>query len=311
MSKENIQMQNRADKNSNLLLLGLVAPVIIIWGCNFAVMRVGVHETGPFLLATLRFFIASIPLIFFIKKPKVPFYFIAVYGITFGLGQFGFLFTAIKLGLPSGMASLIVQLQVVFTPIFALIFLNQRIFATTILGTITSLIGLVIILSTPSNTELSTPSNTEIIPLFLGVMAAMSWGASNVVIAWGASRNYAYNPVALVIWASALLPAPFLLAAGITGELTNIRFERLIPALLPAFYLGAIATVIAYYFWVKALSLFPTSSVAPFSLLIPVIGIALGYVIFGETLSTTEIAGCAFIIFGVIIHMYSLSKRKT
>ena len=294
-------MQNRADKNSNLLLLGLVAPVIIIWGYNFAVIRVGVHETGPFLLAALRFFIASVPLIFFIQKPKIPFYFIAVYGITFGLSQFGFLFTATKLGLPSGMASLIVQLQVVFTPIFALIFLNQRIFAATILGIITSLIGLLIILSMPSN--------TEIIPLFLGVMSAMSWGASNVVIAWGASRNYAYNPVALVIWASALLPPPFLLAAGITGERTNITFERLIPALLPAFYLGAVATVIAYYFWVKAMSLFPTSSVAPFSLLIPVIGIALGYVIFGETLSTTEIAGCAFIIFGVIIHMYSLSTR--
>ncbi|WP_163575204.1 EamA family transporter [Halomonas faecis] len=282
-------------------MLRLVLPVIIIWGCNFAVMRIGVHEVGPFTLAALRFFIASVPLIFFIRRPRVPFIFIVVYSMTFGFGQFGLLFVAIWMGLPSGMASLLVQLQVVFTPLFALLALGQRIPLATGVAIIVSLCGLGFILS---ESGVAGPA-----PIILGVAAAMSWGASNVVVAWGSVHGLNYNPVSLVIWASAFLPIPFGIMAGVSGELSQATIADLWSALPPAIYLGLIATVMAYHFWVKAIATYTATAVAPFSLLIPIIGIYLGNVLFDEALGVARMTGSALIIVGIVIHMAGVRVR--
>lgn len=293
-------MLKRASQSTNAALLRLVLPVILIWGGNFAVMRVGVNEVGPYCLAVMRFLIASVPMVFFVRRPAVPFTFIVAYSLTFGLGQFGPLFLGIKLGLPSGMASLLVQLQVVFTPILVFFVLGQGVPAATVTAIIISLIGLGTIIFS------STGSGAGSVPVLLGAAAAFSWGASNVVVAWGSARGYRYNPVALVIWASSLLPAPFLVLALLTGEADGITFHGVLPALFPAVYLGLIATVVAYHFWVKALSMFPATSVAPFSLLIPIIGLLLGHMIFGETPTTSEALGSFLVVGGVIIHMAGL-----
>ncbi|RUA22180.1 hypothetical protein DSL92_07205 [Billgrantia gudaonensis] len=99
-------------------------------------------------------------------------------------------------------------------------------------------------------------------------------GASNVVVAWGSVHGLNYNPVSLVIWASAF-PIPFGILAGVTGELSQATVDDLWSALPPAMYLGLIATVMAYHFWVKAMATYTATAVAPFSLLIP-IGLSLG-----------------------------------
>ncbi|MTI12963.1 EamA family transporter, partial [Sansalvadorimonas verongulae] len=218
-------------KSTKTKLVWLVLPVVLIWGCNFAVMRVGVSEVGPFTLAALRFFIAAVPLIFFVSKPNVPFGFIVLYSLTFGFGQFGLLFSAIKIGLPSGMASLLVQLQAAFTPIIGVLVLKQRIPLCTVFAIAISLSGLAVIL-------FSTAQSASVLPIFLGTLAALSWGVSNVVVAWGAARNYDYNPVALVIWASAILPVPFIGAAVYSNELLEIGLIDILDALPSATYLG-------------------------------------------------------------------------
>ena len=290
--------------NQTSLLFLMVLPVIIIWGCNFAVMKIGMNQIGPFLLASLRFLVASIPLIFFIKKPQIPFKFIIAYSLTFGLGQFGLLFSAIKLGLPSGMASLLVQLQVMFTPIFSLLILKQRISTPTVWAICLSLVGLLIIIYSTQDVS------AELLPIILGCGAALSWALSNVVISWGKTQNYAYSPISLVVWASAMLPIPFLFMALFTGEFNQLSLTHLIYSLPSAFYLGVIATVIAYHFWVKALTNFPAAHVAPFSLLIPVIGLLLGSFMFDEVLSFYEILGCTFILIGLVCHVISLKSNQ-
>ena len=280
-------------------MLWLVLPVILIWGGNFAVMRIGVYEIGPFTLAAMRFLIAAFPLVLFVSRPKVPFAFIISYALTFGFGQFALLFLAIYLGLTSGMASLLVQLQVVFTPILALFFLKQRIPAATLVAIAISLSGLGIIL-------FETAGRSGLLPMVLGVGAALSWGASNLVIAWGASKGLKYNPIALVAWASMLLPLPFLVLASAAGEFENLAIVHVVEALLPAIYLGLIATIMAYYFWVKALATYKAANVAPFTLLIPIIGFILGNLLFSESLGGLRLMGSIIIITGILIHMIGI-----
>lgn len=289
---------------TSTLLLSMVTPTILIWGINFAVMRIGVNEVGPFTLAAMRFTISSLPFLMFFKRPAVPWTFVVFYALTFGLGQFGLLLVGIKLGLPSGLASLLAQLQVVFTPILAWIFLRQRIPGPTLLAILISLAGLGFVFAAQGAAQVKDGFGTA--PILLGVAAALFWSVSNVAIAVGASKGYSYHPISLIVWASLLLPIPFVSMGLAFGEFTHISLPHLLSALLPALYLGGIATVVAYYFWVRALSVFPASKVTPFSLLIPIIGLGVGSVLFGETLVAKEVIGCGLVISGIVVHAFGL-----
>ncbi len=293
----------RRDKSLFSLLI-MVLPVVVLWGLNFAVIRTGVTSIGAFTLGAMRFAIASLPFILFIRPPKVPVLFLASYAAFFGLVQFGLLFIGMRIGLPSGLASLLLQLQAVFTPVLALLTLREPIGRFTLGAIALSLAGLALILVADGQGE------SSLLPLLLGVGAAASWATSNVLIRFGARQGSEYDSLALVVWASLLLPVPFLILAGIGGELSALTPASLMAALWPAIYLGLMATIIGYVLWVRALATFDAATVAPFSLLIPVIGLSAGYLIFGEALSLQEAGGCALIIGGVVVHLIGTTLRR-
>lgn len=289
--------------NKTLALLSMTVPVVVIWGLNFAVIRVGVTGTGPFMLAAMRFAVASLPFLLFVPPPKVPFLFLASYAAFFAFMQFTFLFVGMKIGLPTGMASLLLQLQAVFTPALAFVLLGERVGRHTVVGMVASLAGLAAILSAAGDV------GGRLVPLLLGVAAAMSWAVSNVVVRIGVRRGYAYRPISLVVWASLIPVLPFSLLAWATGEVTPAAWDGLAAGILSALYLGLLGTVLAYVLWVRALSLFDGATVAPFSLMIPVIGLSAGYLLFGEVLGPAELAGSILIVAGVVVHVYGTVRR--
>lgn len=52
------------------LLLALL--VIVVWGLNFVVIKVGLHGMPPMLMGALRFMLAAFPAILFVRRPQVP-----------------------------------------------------------------------------------------------------------------------------------------------------------------------------------------------------------------------------------------------
>jgi hypothetical protein len=85
--------------------LALILAVVALWGFSFVAIKVALREIPPFALAALRFFLAAVPLVFFIKPPRMPWRFIAGYGLAIGFFQFGLLFLGMKLGMPAGLSS--------------------------------------------------------------------------------------------------------------------------------------------------------------------------------------------------------------
>lgn len=81
------------------------------WG-QFRAIKIGVREIPPLLLTGLRFLCAAVPAIVFVKPPKVAAKFVVAFGFMLGVVQFGLLFTAIHLGMPAGLSSVVMQLQV-------------------------------------------------------------------------------------------------------------------------------------------------------------------------------------------------------
>lgn len=290
--------------NKLFVLLSLTLPVVLIWGLNFAVIRVGVTNVGPFTLAAMRFAIASVPFLLFIARPKVPLVFLLSYSALFGFAQFTFLFVGLSIGLPTGIASLLLQLQAVFTPMLAFLMLQEDFSRYTAVAMAMSLAGLAAILNSAGQIQ------GGLVPALFGVGAAACWAMSNVVVRFGVRNGYKYRPISLVVWASLFPIVPFCILAWATGEISSHLWDGIGSGILSALYLGLLGTVVAYVLWVQALSLFDGATVAPFSLMIPVIGLAAGYVLFAEVLTWAEVAGSLLIVAGVFVHVVGTALRN-
>jgi len=75
--------------------LALLMVVVVVWGLNFAAMKVAVAGMPPFMLGCLRFILAAFPAVLFFRRPAVPLRWFVLYGMTISVGQFAFLFSAI------------------------------------------------------------------------------------------------------------------------------------------------------------------------------------------------------------------------
>ena len=119
--------------------------VVIVWGANFTVIKLGLNGVPSMLLVALRYLITAFPAVFFIKKPNTEWKYIILYGLAVGVGQFSCLFYAMEIGMPAGLASIIVQLQGFISPIFAYMFLHEKLKPKQIIGILIAGVGLYVI----------------------------------------------------------------------------------------------------------------------------------------------------------------------
>lgn len=279
------------------MLLALV--VIFAWGVNFAVIKVGVADVPPLLLGALRFLLAAFPAVLFFRAPKVPLRLYLLYGMTISVGQFALLFSAIHLGMPTGLASLVLQSQSFFTLLLAALVLKEHWSANQLAGLLLAAVGLVLIGSAHG---LSMP----LAGFLLTIAAAVMWACGNIVTrALGAYGPM--NQVAFVVWASLVPPIPFLLLSvwlegptAIQVALQHVSWQ----ALAALAYLAWVATLFGYGVWTRLLSRYPANRVAPFTLLVPLVGLTTGWLVFGEVLTPVHFAGGALLMVGLLINLF-------
>lgn len=188
------------------LLLALV--VILAWGVNFVVIKVGLHGVPPMLLGGLRFLLASVPAVFFVRRPRISWRLLVLYGSTILLGQFVFLFSAMYVGMPAGLASLVLQAQAFFTLFFARFALGERLRAQNLVGLAIAAVGLVAI-------AVQGGRGMTLAGFALTIGAAALWALGNVVT----KKVGKVDLVSLVVWASLVPPVPFFaLSYGFEGR---------------------------------------------------------------------------------------------
>ena len=276
------------------LLLALV--VIIVWGLNFVVIKVGLHGLPPMLLGALRFVLAAFPAVFFIKRPQIPLRWLLAYGLTISLGQFAFLFSAMYVGMPAGLASLVLQSQAFFTLFFAALFLSERIRPANLVGLVVAAGGLILIGAEGDR-------SMTLAGFVLTIAAASMWALGNIVT----RKVGKVNLVGLVVWGSLIPPLPFFaLSWMLEGPQTIETALRGISlnSILALVYLAFGATILGYGLWSRLLSRYPTGQVAPFSLLVPVIGLSSSAWLLGEHLSAVQVVGAAVVMLGLLINVF-------
>jgi O-acetylserine/cysteine efflux transporter len=269
--------------------------VAIVWGLTFIAIKVGVGQTSPLMLAALRFLFAAVPMVFFLCPPKAPAWTVALYGLLIGVGQFGLLFIAIHQGFPVGLASLVVMAQVFFTILLAWIWLGERPRRAQIIGAAVGFAGMAVIGS-------ERLAGASLGPFLLVILAAAFWGSGNVL----AKSVGKVNMLAFTVWSSLAAPLPLValsLAIEGTGGLAALAHPgmKLMVSVLVISYAG---TVFGYGVWARLLAHHSAATVAPFALLVPVVGMIAGALLFGEALSVAELAGGALVMAGLALSIF-------
>ncbi|GAB3673254.1 EamA family transporter [Saccharopolyspora tripterygii] len=279
----------------------------MFWGGNFIALDQGLEHFPPFFFAGLRFAVL-LPILLFVPRPKVRWRWLIGYGLFFGTLQFAFLFVAMKIGMPTGLASLVQQGSAPFTVALGALLLREKITGVQLLGITTAVLGMVAIGWHRSQTA-------TLLPMLITLCGAFSWALGNLC----SRKAEAPNPLHLSLWIAIVPPLPMFAASalfegpttGWSAVATVLESPTGPSALAGLAYTSLLATVVGSGLWTTLLSKYPASTVAPFSLLVPVVGFSTAWLILGEQPHPFELAAGAVVVTGVLLGSMRLARRPS
>jgi O-acetylserine/cysteine efflux transporter len=277
--------------------------VAIVWGLNFVVIRVGIDSYPPLMLAAFRFAIAAIAAPF-LPKPAMTWTRIAGIGTFLFLAQFGCLFVAIGIGMPAGLASVVIQSQAIFTIAFSIVFLGERLRPLQITGAITAFAGLVCI----GVSFIQEYKLVQLAGFTLVLAAGLGWAIGNIIVRSGEKTDM----LSTIAWASLVPPLPLLLLSFVferNAALAALTHVNML-GVASLFYLGFVATTFGYGVWGHLLNLYPAAVVSQFAIAVPIFGLASCAIVFGERFGPLEIAGFLLVILGLAFNALTFPRRE-
>ncbi|MEU8320808.1 EamA family transporter [Nonomuraea sp. NPDC048881] len=267
--------------------LALAVGLAAVWGFNFVVMQVGLKHFPPLLYAGIRFTLAAFPALLLAGRPGVPWRWVAGVAATLGVGQFGLLLVGMRAGMPAGLTSLVLQMQALFTVLFAVTLLGERLTARRVLGLAVAFGGLALV---AFDFGVSGPLGA----FALCVAAAAAWGLGNVV----QRRAAPPDSLRFMVWVSAFSAPPLLLLSLLVEGPPVLTAPA--EGWLSLAYVAFVSTLGGFGVWGWLLRRYDASTVAPYTLLVPVFGMSSAALVASEPLSWTELLAAALIVAGVL-----------
>ena len=285
--------------------------VVVVWGLNFVVMKWGLATLSPLVLCALRFLAASLPFLLFVRPPRhLSWGVMAAYGLVQGVGQFGLLFTGMQLGMPAGMSSVVLQTQAFITTLMAPALLGETPHRWQWLGLCIAIGGLAFIGAAHGDGA----SGMTLAGFLLTVGAAAMWAGSNLLTRV-AARQGPYEPVSFIVWSSVFPIVPLLLLACVVdGSEAVVQQLRGLGGreLGVVAYLALLSTLLGYGLWTRLLQRYAASTVAPLSLLVPVVGLLSAMLLLGERPTAWQWMGTLGVLAGMVINQFGglWAKRR-
>lgn len=287
----------------------LACVVAVCWGLNFVAIHLSLEQFPPFFLVALRFAVIAVPTVLLVPRPGVPWRWVLGYGAGFGVLQFLFLYLAMAVGMPTGLASLVLQSSAPFTVLLAGLLLHERLTARRLGGVavaLTGLGGIAVHRADLGGTAL-------LLPVLLTICGGFGWALGNLC----SRQARAPRPLQFTLWMSVVPPVPMavvaLVAEGpvqIGRSFTTLGTSTGLLAMLGLAYTVLIGTVVGSGIWTTLLARHPSSAVAPFSMLVPVAGIAASWLVLGDTTSVVELSWGALVLVGVLLATTAVGARR-
>ena len=271
--------------------------VAVVWGLNFPATAIALEHFPPMLMVALRFTLVAVPALLLVPRPQVPLRWLLGVGLGIGLLQFAFLYLGMATGMPSGLASLVLQASAPFTVLLAGVWLRERLRLRQAVGIAVAVLGLAVI-------AVHRAQVAALLPVVLTLCGALGWAFGNVC----SRQARAPKPLHLTLWMSVVPPVPMLVLSLLVegpqriGQAlrTSVTLAAL-PSVVGLLYIVVVATLLGYGLWNSLLARYPSSVVAPFSMLVPVVGVLSSWLFFGELIDPTEMLAGAAVVGGVLV----------
>lgn len=275
--------------------------VILIWGSNFVVIKIGVSELEPLIVLGLRFFFAGIIFLPFMKWPGwKQARMIMLVGLLMGPLHQGFLYVALET-MPAGLVAIVLKSNVLMVTLMGWLLLKEHIGWRTWTGIGLGFIGVFILVSGP-----------DLVGNVAGFIYTFA-SAFFVALAYIAMKKVdsVHAPTYIALMSFPVFPLIFISSYLIDG--TEWMAD------IPTLNWPVIASVVAYQaiilsashmIWQSLMARYPVSQVIPWTLLIPVFGVAGGILFFDEKLTQPIIIGGSLVVLGVAITTFRRLKKK-
>lgn len=264
--------------------------VAVLWGSGFLFAKVAIEHFPPILLMALRFTVTALVLVWFVPIPKQQLgrlFWVALIGAAV---QYSFTFTGLK-HIYASTAIIVIQLEVPFAVLIAVVFLKDRVDLIKIAGMALAFVGVVVIAGEPH-------LEGDLFWVFIVGCGAFTWAIGQVMIK-------SLGPVGgftLIAWI-AVFAAPQLYIASWLVEDQQFAAVREATWVVWAVvaYMGVVMTAVGYAMWYHLLGKYPVYQVAPFLLLLPVTTVLGGVLLLDEALTTRLIVGGLLAVGGVAV----------
>ena len=288
----------------------LALAIMLVWGTNFVIIRIGLDTLPPLFFAALRFTFVLLPAAFFLKRPKISWGNLSLYGVAIGFGQFGLLFIAMNGMISPGLASLVIQMQVFFSIGFSMLRNGERLGPHQLLAFALALAGMAVI---AAHNGPHAGHGTTLMGLFLTLAAAASWALANQSAKEAGAAHPGINMLAYVVWSAIFsLPPLYLLALWHDGwPAIAAGLAHATPATWAVVLWQSVGnTMFGYGCWAYLTARYPAATISPMSLLVPLFGFAAAWAWLGEPMEGWKIGAAALVMSGLAINLLYRRKAK-
>ncbi len=279
----------------------LLVVATVFWGANFIFAKLALRSMEPSLIATFRFLIASLTvMLFFVLKQgslnwravKKKLGILSVSGL---IGVFIYnlmMFVGLKTT-SSTNGALIMGLNPMFTLLFSVFLLKSKINRYQILGIVISFCGVLFIIS---GGHLNVLLNLKFVSGdVLLIISSMVFGLYNVI-----NKKYLTGLDALNLTAFTTFPAALMFLVYTLSRPDRFVFHFEMMAIVAVVFMGIFGSVLAYYFWNRAVKELGADASAVFINLVPFFAAIMSLFI-GQSISIIQLLGGTFVIGGVYV----------
>jgi drug/metabolite transporter (DMT)-like permease len=282
---------------TNWRIILAFAAVYIIWGTTYLAIRIGIESMPPFIMAGLRYLLAGIIMLAFIKiKGEVIFdktiisnVLLGAFMLTFGQGT---IFWAEKY-VSSGLTAVLISTA----PIWYIVadrkhwgqyFTSKLTLFSIVLG----LAGVWLLFKDQAN--MNTDNSLTMIACVVIILSCFCWVMASLYYKYNHAPGSLYKNVGWQLMGGTVA---CLLVGSAVGEWGHFQLEAVTARSWGAvLYLAVAGSIVAFtsMFWL--LERRPAPIVGTYAYVNPVIAVILGYIVIGETITTIQIVGMIVIL---------------
>jgi drug/metabolite transporter (DMT)-like permease len=279
-----------------VLAFGLV---YVIWGTTYLAIRIGIESMPPFIMASLRYFIAGLIMLTFIKikgetvfdKTAINNLLLGAFMLTFGQGT---IFWAEKY-VPSGLTAVLISTA----PIWYIIadkkhwrdYFKSKL---TLFSIGLGLVGVVVLFKNQATTGSQGTSSITIIASVVIIASCFCWVMASLYYKYNHTPGSLYKNIGWQLIGGTIA---CLLVGLVVGEFGQFNVAAItIRSWAAVLYLAIAGSIIAFtaMFWL--LERRPAPIVGTYAYVNPVIAVLLGFLVANEQINTSQIIGMVVIL---------------